>query len=185
MNEWEPPSLTASSLPQAAFPQGPQDGRPTCSQTRSAPCSRASLLTNCSRTPPHLQPAPSLDPVAMPLLGTPRSSLPVLPAPQGQLPQHRRPHLHGVSAPGSPRPGPPTVSTSPWARRRGPTRSRAGVSSAVSPPTPSFLWVPSGPAPPGSPCTHARDCLTPCENFQTCRKVERRLSDAAVLLLKV
>lgn len=53
-------------------------------------------------------------------------------------------------------------------------------------PTHALLSLgPLRPRSPGSPCTHARDCLTPCENFQTCRKVERRLSDAAVLLLKV
>lgn len=186
MNEWEPPSLTASPLPQAAFLQGAQDGRPTCPQTRSRPMFQSQpphqLLKDPSPPSARPQPGPRGDAVAghppqlpacPPRPPGPASTAQTSPPPRrlcSRLPEARAAHGEHIPLGTQARPG--------KIQGRGELR-------CVSPPTPSSLWVPSGPAPPGSPSTHARDCLTPCENFQTCRKVERRLSDAAVLLLKL
>lgn len=173
MNEWEPPALTASPLPQAAFLLGAQDGRPTCPQTRSGP-------TFQSRPPHQLLKDPS-PPSACPPAWTSRRCRRLAPRHHPPAPclssLPPRASFGSTDLPPSPQllcPRPPTVSTSPWACRHGPTRSRAGVSSyRISPPTPSSLRVPSGPAPPGSPSTHARNCLTPCEKFSNLQKSQK------------
>lgn len=120
---------------------------------------------------PTFSPPPSLDPVQMPL----GSKAPCLssPPPRASLRWHRPPHPHSGSAAGSPGPWPPTVSTSPWAcRRQDPGCGRAPLP-PPHPRPPPFSGSPQALLPREPPPTHARDCLTLCENFSNLQKSQK------------